>query len=320
MTKPQGRLVDYLALARPDHWIKHIFIIPGVILAIVLHQKGPSNPGTTFLLGILSACAIASANYVLNEWLDAQFDQHHPLKRNRPAVRLRLSGRLVAMEYSLLLALGLAVAHIISTLFFVTSLFFALSGIIYNCPPIRTKDIVYQDVLTESVNNPIRLVLGWAMVDSSTLPPSSLLLCYWMGGAFLMGVKRLAEFRAVKSTAGVDALARYRRSFGRYTEETLLLSSFFYAQMAAFFLAVFLVKYRIEYLLTLPFFGLLFGVYLKLGLQTDSPAQAPEGLFRERKLVVALGLLLATLALLTWLDLPFLERLSDPHYIRLGPG
>ena len=320
MTKRRGRPRDYLALARPGHWVKHIFILPGVILAIVLHQKGPPSPGPTFLIGFLSACAIASANYVLNEWLDAGYDQYHPSKKNRPAVLLKLSRGVVVAEYTLLLACGIALAYQISALFFITSLLFALSGVIYNTPPIRTKDLAYQDVLSESLNNPIRFVLGWAMVDSSTLPPSSLLLCYWMGGAFLMGVKRLAEFRSIESTAGSAALVRYRRSFGQYTEESLLLSSFFYAQMAAFFLAVFLVKYRIEYLLSLPFFGLLFGVYLKLGLQSESPAQAPERLFREPKLIVVLALLVAALVILTWLDLPFLERLADPHYIRLGSG
>jgi hypothetical protein len=141
-----------------------------------------------------------------------------------------------------------------------------------------------------------------------------------MGGAFLMGVKRLAEYRSVEATAGLEALSNYRRSFRQYTEQKLLLSSFYYALIAAFFLAVFLVKYRIEYLLAIPFFSLLFGVYLKLGLQPNSPAQAPERLFREGKLVVVVVALILVLVLLTWLDLPFLEKLADPHYIRLGPG
>jgi 4-hydroxybenzoate polyprenyltransferase len=320
MTKGQGgQLIDYLALMRPEHWVKHIFILPGVILAMVLHQKGPTDTAT-FFAGLLSACAIASANYVLNEWLDARFDQHHPLKKNRPAVRLRLSRTVVLVEYFLLLTFGLALAFRISVLFFAASVLFVLSGIIYNTPPIRTKDLAYLDVLSESFNNPIRFVLGWAMVDSSTLPPSSLLLCYWMGGAFLMGVKRLAEYRSVEATAGLEALSNYRRSFRQYTEQKLLLSSFYYALIAAFFLAVFLVKYRIEYLLAIPFFSLLFGVYLKLGLQPNSPAQAPERLFREGKLVVVVVALILVLVLLTWLDLPFLEKLADPHYIRLGPG
>jgi hypothetical protein len=37
-------------------------------------------------------------------------------------------------------------------------------------------------------------------------------------------------------------------------------------------------------------------------------------------LVVVVVALILVLVLLTWLDLPFLEKLADPHYIRLGPG
>ena len=34
-------------------------------------------------------------------------------------------------------------------------------GCLYNIPPIRTKDHAYVDVLSESINNPIRFLVGW---------------------------------------------------------------------------------------------------------------------------------------------------------------
>src|SRR3546814_15555338 len=77
------------------------------------------------------------------------------------------------------------------------------------------------DVISESINNPIRLTLGWTMVDPTTLPPSSLLLAYWTGGAFLMGAKRLSEYRDISTEAGMQMLHRYRRSFSAYTAESL---------------------------------------------------------------------------------------------------
>ncbi len=318
-SRPSARWKDYVAMARPDHWTKHIFIGPGIALAYILHPSDPQTLLAPVLLGLLAACAIASANYVLNEWLDLQSDRHHPVKSNRPAVQKQISRAVVIAEYVGLAAVGLALANTVSNLYLATSVAFLVSGLIYNVPGIRTKDRAYLDVVSEAINNPIRLTLGWAMVWPETLPPSSLLLAYWMGGAFLMAVKRLAEYRSVAATAGLEALSLYRRSFRFYTENRLLVSAFLYAQLAAFFLAVFLVKYRIEYLLTLPLFATLFAVYLRIGLKKESVAQAPESLFREKALMVVVLLLVAALALLTWIDLPQLERLTVPHYLSV-PG
>ncbi|MCG8458057.1 MAG: hypothetical protein MI919_17405, partial [Holophagales bacterium] len=170
-------------------------------------------------------------------------------------------------------------------------------------------------VLSESVNNPLRLMLGWLIVTSQPWPPASLLLAYWMAGAFLMAVKRFAEYRSVSATAGLRALGLYRRSFRHYTENRLLVSAFLYGQLAAFFGAVFLIKYRVEYLLALPLFAVLFAAYLRVGLKQDSTAQAPERLFREKALMAVVALLVGLLLVLTWVDLPFLERLSEPHYL-----
>ena len=312
-----ARVRDYLAMARPDHWIKHIFILPGIVLAFILHPVAVTELIMPVLLGLASAASIASSNYVLNEWLDKQHDAFHPTKSQRPAVALALSPSLVVMLYAVLVVVGLALAAALSRLYFVTICTFLASAVLYNVRPFRTKERVYLDVLSEALNNPIRLTLGWAMVDPTTLPPSSLLIAYWMGGAFLMATKRLAEYRTVAETAGLERLGLYRASFRFYTESSLLISTFLYAQMAAFFLAVFLIKYRIEYLLSLPFFAALFASYLRVGLKRGSTAQTPEKLFHEKTLMLIFALLTLALALLTWFDLPWLDRLTDPHYIHL---
>lgn len=309
---------DYVAIARPEHWVKHVFIVPGVALAWLARPESlGSSSAPALVLGFLSAALIASANYVINEWLDAQFDRHHPTKSKRPGVARELSANVVIVEYTLLALGGLGLALLVSQLFFIASSLFLASGWFYNVRPIRTKDRVFLDVLSESLNNPLRLTLGWAMVDPHTLPPSSLLLAFWMGGAFLMAIKRFAEYRTVVAISGHESLERYRRSFRAYTENLLLVSAFLYAQLAAFFLAVFLIKYRIEYLLSLPLIALLFAVYLRLGLKERSAAQAPETLWRERSLLTVTSLLAIVLAVLTVVDLPGLEQLTNPHFVEL---
>jgi 4-hydroxybenzoate polyprenyltransferase len=231
-----------------------------------------------------------------------------------------MSPILILVEYGLLAALGLFAAMLLSQTFLLIACVFLLSGLFYNVAPLRTKDKPYLDITSEALNNPIRLMLGWAMVDPTTLPPSSLILAYWMGGAFLMTVKRFAEYRSIVATHGPEVLGDYRRSFRHYTADRLLILSFLFALLAAFFVAVFLIKYRIEYLLSFPLFALLFAVYLRLGLKQASNAQTPEKLFRERLLMVVVAALVASLVVLTVVDIPSLSMLADLHYIRLAPS
>jgi decaprenyl-phosphate phosphoribosyltransferase len=293
--------VPYLKLLRADHWFKNVFMLPGTAIAMVL--TGAPLDIVKLLVGIASVCLIASANYVLNEWLDADFDRFHPEKKNRPSVVGGLNPALVYTEYALLTAAGLGLGAMISLHFVAAGASLWLMAILYNVKPFRTKDRVYLDVLSESVNNPIRLALGWFVVTSFPLPPSSLSLGYWMLGAYLMGVKRYAELRSI----GPETAALYRRSFQTYTEEKLLISIQFYASSASFFLGVFLIKHRIELLVTLPFIAAAFAWYLHIGMKQESAAATPERLYRETGFISYLVLVVLLIGMVFVVDLPWLD-------------
>lgn len=303
----------HIAIARIDHWFKNIFMLPGVALALVL-SNGPVGLGVllSVVIAVLATSLIASANYTINEWLDAEFDKFHPTKKNRPAVMYNLTGYAVWTQWVILGFAGLSLSKFIGNQFLVFALALLVMGLVYNVKPIRTKDRAYLDVLSESVNNPLRFLLGWSAVISDILPPSSVIIAYWMGGAFLMAAKRYAEFRFINDP---QRAGLYRQSFKVYTEEKLLLSSFFYAISSALFLGVFLIKYRVEFLLLFPFLAILFVWYLHIGLSADSVVQRPEQLYKENKFILYLLFLGALTTFLFFVDLPWLSTLVDYHVV-----
>jgi decaprenyl-phosphate phosphoribosyltransferase len=303
---------DYIAIARPDNWFKNIFVLPGVVVAALFTSTPMIQYVWSLIIGLAGTCLVASANYVINEWLDAEFDRFHPIKKSRPSVSGNMKASWIYLEYVLLSAAGLGLGSLVSMHFLLVLAVLLIMGILYNVKPFRTKERAYLDVLSESINNPIRLLLGWFIVTNQSFPPSSLLFGYWMGGAFLMAVKRYAELR---SFGDRKLAALYRSSFRYYTEENLLVSSFYYGICSAFFVGVFLVKYRLELLFSLPFISLLFSWYLYIGLKPNSAAQYPERLYHEKHLIVYIILLFILVSALLFFDIPWLGWFLKKSFI-----
>lgn len=307
----------YIRIMRLDHWIKQLFILPGLVASLFLTKTAFSGELIWKLCaGFFATCLIASANYVINEWLDAEFDKYHPTKKYRSVVSEGVSGRVVWALWACLSLAGFGISLLVNIPFLCMSGWLWLMGLLYNVKPFRTKDVPYLDVLSESVNNAIRLLMGWFIASGTTVPPSSLLLGYWMAGAFLMATKRFAEYRMIgdRKVAGL-----YRKSFRYYTEQSLLVSAFFYAMCSVFFLGTFLVKYRIELVLLMPFLIGLFGYYFHLSFARDSAVQKPEKLFHEKGLMLYLLVFIGLFILLMSVDIPGLNILTDSKILSI-PG
>jgi 4-hydroxybenzoate polyprenyltransferase len=309
--------LPYLRLARPDHWFKNAFMLLGTLLAFFYRPPGVSFDVLVRLLCAFAAtCLIASSNYTLNEILDGPTDRAHPMKKNRPVPSGQVRASWAYVEWLVLAALGFALAASLGAAFFISAFALWMMAILYNVPPVRTKEWPYLDVLSESINNPIRLCLGWFVLIPDRVPPVSLAISYWMAGAFFMAVKRLAEYRYLGGSAQA---AGYRRSFSYYTEERLLVSVMFYATTCALFAGIFIVRYRLELILFTPFAAGLLAFYLKLGLARDSVAQHPERLLHEGRFMAYLTVCLAAFVILMFTGMPALYRWFNVEPSNIAP-
>ena len=93
-----------------------------------------------------------------------------------------------------------------------------------------------------------------------------------------------------------------------------------YALFSVSLLAIFLVKYRIEYLLLMPFVIVLFVVYFSISCLPGSTAQKPERLFMERELMIIVALTVFMFLLTSTTSMPWLDSLATQHYIVVDPA
>ncbi len=82
-------------------------------------------------------------------------------------------------------------------------------------------------------------------------------------------------------------------------------------------MGIFLIKYRLEYVLLMPFLFLLFVYYLYIAFKDDSAVQKPEKLYKERKLMIFVAVIVVIAVVLTVVDIPGLKLFQEPFLIHI---
>jgi decaprenyl-phosphate phosphoribosyltransferase len=313
-------MTEYLKVLRADHWLKNIFIFFGHLVAIaLLPDEVPQNKlelAARIVLSLVPACLIASANYIINEILDAPFDRMHPTKRLRPvpAGTVKIPVLWVIMAVLTVVAFALAAGWF--NMGYVISLaLLLLSGLVYNVEPIRLKDRAYLDVVAESFNNPIRLWLGWfALLPANVFPPLSVVLAWWFFGALLMAGKRYAEFRFI---GDARRSGDYRKSFRVYTERSLILSMVTHANFFCFCMGVAIAVYRPNLVFAFPLVVVAICVYLHRAMSEEGARLEPEHLLKSPLVIACTLVVVAISGFLAWTKTDLTKRV---HFFELIGG
>jgi decaprenyl-phosphate phosphoribosyltransferase len=293
-------MTAYLQALRLERWPRSAAIFLGTAAFFFLHADFVSSfraPEIAFrvVLSFLLTWAISTANYVVNEIVDAPNDIHHPVKRFRPLVQGRIKkGPFILLGLGLTAA-GLSLAVSFFSRSFVLSLLALLAaGFIYNVKPVRTKDIPFLDSISESANNPIRFLIGWyAFAPGFLFPPLSLLLAWWSFGNFLMTAKRLSEFRLLREKA-----ADYRLSHKRYSKNLLLFGMVASASVFLASISLFVLSFRLyRFLIVFPLLILYLLLFFRKTLEEKEVMEEPESLLRNPMIGLLTLVLVALFAL-----------------------
>jgi hypothetical protein len=76
-------------------------------------------------------------------------------------------------------------------------------------------------------------------------------------------------------------------------------------------LGVFIIRYHLELILSVPLIAGFFGYYMHVALKENSAVQNPERLYRERGLMAYLCLCLLTFMGLMFVEIPILYKLFN---------
>jgi decaprenyl-phosphate phosphoribosyltransferase len=314
----RATLRGHFAIMRVDHWVKQVFVLPGIVAALT--NGVTSVPGgllARLVVGMAAVCLVSSSNYVINEVLDAPFDRTHPVKCHRPVPSGKVNVHLAYVQWIALMIAGVGLGFAVNAPLGWTMLALWLMGCAYNIKPLRSKDLPYVDVLSESVNNPLRMLAGWYMTGTLAFPPASLLVSYWMVGSYFMAIKRYAEYRDIDDPSRAAA---YRKSFSYYTLQRLLVSIVFFSSAAMLFLGAFVMRYRLELILAFPLIALVMAIYLGLAFKPESAVVNPEKLYREPVLMGAVVACAVALIALMIVDIPLLDSIFKPTGLQIRHG
>jgi len=272
-----------LIALRPRQWTKNGLLF--IALAFTLNLQQPTLLVRTFA-AFVCFCALSSAGYLLNDVVDVEADRAHPTKRLRPIAAGQVPVS-VALGLGIVLVLaGLGGAFVLGPLLGVLALAYALLTAVYST---TLKHIVLLDIFGLAGGFVVRAAAGAVVIDVPISP--------WLYIATLLGALLIAlgKRRTELETLGVEAAVGHRRNLQSYSLEfidqlIMVISSAALMTYALYTFSAENLPKNHSMMVTIPV--VLYGLfrYLFLVREGDVGASPEDLLFRDRPLMIAVGL------------------------------
>lgn len=176
------RFSSVVRLIRPEQWVKNVFVLapllftPAAISAASLHSVG---------LALVSFCALSSAVYVLNDYVDREVDRCHPLKRHRPLADGSVTVQAALLVFGVLLGTGLGVASVLQSDFLLIAVGYVGLNFAYS---LGLKHISLVDVMLVALGFILRVEAGASAV--AITPSAWIIVITGLLSLFLVLAKR----------------------------------------------------------------------------------------------------------------------------------
>lgn len=201
--------IDLLRAMRVAQWTKNSVVLAAYLFALGDQTRTHALRQTELLIIVGAAllfCVVSSGIYVLNDLMDADHDQSHPIKRHRPIASGRISRGRAWGLMALLLGVGIAGALQVKAQLAGVLLIYIVLQVSYS---LGLKRIMLLDVFLIAFGFVLRAVAGAVAI---AVPISLwLLLCTFLLALFLALCKRRHEKILLE-----DAAEDHRASLGQY--------------------------------------------------------------------------------------------------------
>jgi 4-hydroxybenzoate polyprenyltransferase len=268
---------------RPKQWVKNCAVFAGLIFSKSFLHLGPVIES---LYCFFLFSTVSGAVYILNDIIDKEKDELHPVKCKRPIASGKLDSSKALVFSLVVLVISLTLAALLDIGLFLILFAYFFLVLVYS---LKLKNIVILDVIILSMGFVLRTV-GGAVVIGVWISPW-LILCTTLLALFLALNKRKNELLVLSDKAG-----QHKKILEHYTPELInsMLSVITSATVMSYSLYTFSAGKSSYMMLTIPF--VLYGIfrYQYLVMSKDSGGSPELTLFKDKPLLICILLWIIT--------------------------
>lgn len=189
-----------LKIMRPQHWIKNGLVVMPLVVGYHYNSLEALRKN---IFGFTVFCLLAASVYVINDWVDREYDAQHPYKKNRPFASGQLAPQTVYWLIPTLFFSALLLMYYLPITFFIVAMSYYLTTFFYS---FFLKKRKWLDITTLVWLYLLRILAGMTLVENG-YSPWLLFLGFFLFMS-LASVKRYAELCRVHATGQSTLLGR----------------------------------------------------------------------------------------------------------------